>query len=501
MQTSLIRYLSASLLLGFATMAIEISAVRLMTPSFGSSTLVWTNVIAVVLLLLSLGYWTGGRMADKNPTSATLAKFLYLDGLLVLGAALVGLKINELLASRLEFLGLGYIFFGSLLSAVLVFGAPIFFAGMCSPYLVTLATKKNSHLGNMLGSFYAVSTLGGLLGTFIPTLISIPTIGTTKTIALCGFTLLFAGLLIHTDSLKQVTLKSTAILLLATLSITWFPVYQTTPHAIAQFESIYQRIYVEPSSTGEAHLKFDAGLGIQSTSLNTNILSGLYYDAYSLFPAIFQDKQPVKVLILGLAGGTIAKQLKYFYKDKVEITGVELDPKVIEVGKKYFELDETDITIVNQDARTFVSTTQESFDLVILDTYQNELQIPWQLTTQEFWEKVKNILNSSGLLLMNVAHLSTPSILLDSLAQTQNTVFPFVATARATYYSKFNSIVIAGNSEPDLAKLSSESALEFILQDLIQSLKPLEKKSAFHLLTDDSASTDWLLFQELQNLR
>ena len=178
---------------GMTTLAAELAASRLIGNVFGTSNIVWASIIGLILIYLTLGYFLGGKWADANPTPAALYRIL------AWGAFTLGLvpyiagPVLRSAASAFEFLQIG-ILGASFIAVLILFSVPITLLGTMSPYAIRLSVDDTSHAGQISGQIYAISTLGSFIGTFLPVLVTIPAIGTTKTFLLFSLTLLFVAL-------------------------------------------------------------------------------------------------------------------------------------------------------------------------------------------------------------------------------------------------------------------------------------------------------------------
>ena len=172
---------------GVATLAAEIAAQRLIAPAFGASTVVWANTIAVVLLALACGYWMGGRLADRHPTARALAYTALLGAGLVALIPLGAIPLLGLTEDRLGELG------GSLLVVLLLVGPPVLVLGAVSPWAIRLRLRAIEDAGDVTGRLYALSTAGGLVGTFASALLLIPLVGTRWTFLIAAALLALAA--------------------------------------------------------------------------------------------------------------------------------------------------------------------------------------------------------------------------------------------------------------------------------------------------------------------
>src|SRR5215217_748409 len=165
---------------GAGSLGAEIAAVRLLAPYFGASTVIWANTIGVVLVALSLGYWLGGRLADRHPHMRGISLLALTAATLL---ALVPFAADPLLhvaVAALDDISAGA-FIGSLLAVLVLVAVPVLLLGAVSPYALRLAVSTVEEAGTVAGRLYAVSTAGSLAGTLLSALLLIPLVGTRRT--------------------------------------------------------------------------------------------------------------------------------------------------------------------------------------------------------------------------------------------------------------------------------------------------------------------------------
>lgn len=418
--------LAVAFISGLAVMAMEISASRLLAPYYGSSIFVWTNIIGVVMAALSLGYYYGGKLADRKPRIDFLLRLIFTAGLLFLAVPLIIKPISA--AINPETIGLSsataVILFSSLILTAALFAFPMFLLGMVSPFIVKLYLLIDAgRAGEAAGRIFAVSTIGSLLGTFLPTLLFIPFLGTRATINIFAMLLVILGVF----GFKKNKVNFFVLFVLAGL-LSGANLVQAgrSPDTIFTDESAYQYIQVRQDRDGTRYLMTNEGAGVQSVYNPEQVLTGYYYDYFNVLPDLVKAGGPKKILIIGLCGGTIAHQLNYFFPGELEIDGVEIDPKVIAAGKKFFALDQAGVNIYNADGRMFLMNNKKKYDLIIVDAYAHEYYIPWTMTTKEFWGLVKASLEPGGMTAINVNATGPDSRLLKSIANTMAYIFPAV---------------------------------------------------------------------------
>ncbi len=403
---------------GAVLMGLEIVGSRILAPFFGSSVYVWGSLISIFLAALSAGYYSGGVLADRRPSAGVLASALSLAGLLILLLPLVSRPILEAFAAwdlgpRLN----------PLLASVVLFVAPSLLLGMTSPFAVKLAATDLATVGNVAGMLYAISTAGSIAGTLLTAFLLIPAMGVRAILYLLGGSLVgFAALLVlRVRVARPARAALTGLILLAVLT----PPAQTgpvEPKVLYEKDSIYHRIMVVDDG-GARYLRFDRSFQ-GGMYLNNIYESPFKYTDYTHVAWIFHP-QIKRVLVVGLGAGSIPKRFWRDYPD-VTIDVVELDPAVVEVAKRFFEVKEdARLRITVQDGRLFLRRSEAKYDLIVLDAYFAE-GIPFHLATREFFELARAHLTPGGLIAANIvgAVEGKESKLFRALYRTYGQVFP-----------------------------------------------------------------------------
>jgi len=464
---------------GTGSLATEIAASRLLAPYFGSSTIVWANLIGIVLAGLAVGYWLGGRLADRRPERRLL-------GLIVLAAA-VWVALTPFLARPLLDAAVGNLddasagaVVGSFFAVLLLFAPAVVLLGTVSPFAIRLALTDVETAGAVAGRFYALSTLGSLLGTFVPALVAIPLAGTQRTL------LGTAALLALSASLL---LGRKALVLAAGLAI----LVVLPPGAVKgeagllhEEDSLYQFIQVVERPDGRRLLRLNEGVAVHSVWRRDTVLTGGVWDAFLAVPPLLG--RPLRsVAILGNAGGTTARGLGRFYP-AARVDGVELDPAVSRVGRRYFGLgDNPRLTVHDADARPFLRRVDERYDLIVVDAY-HQPYVPFYLATREFFRLARERLAPGGILALNVASVPGDERLLDGIAGTLTYEFPSVAVWPAL---RFNKILLAFDRRPRLLEPTVPARLEPLWELLQHGLRPVTRR-AKRPWTDDRAPVEWV---------
>lgn len=476
---------------GMCIMSVELSASRLMAPFFGTSTYVWTNIIGIIMIALSLGYLFGGKIADRRPYLDVLLWMILSACAFLFLVPFVTPSLVRWIMSAIDDINSSFLFLfiGSLIAIALLFSVPIFILGMTSPFLIRL-TATADHIGKSSGHIFAISTIGSIIGTFLPVLVFIPLIGTAKTIIF--FTLVLFLVTVAGFSRRK-------YYLLFPLGIIFFfltpPASRSNLNIVHSTESSYQYIEVLDDKCCR-YLAYNDGAGFQTVLRRDGVLSGYYFDYYSVLPLLLNESA-VNVLLIGLGGGTIADQLFYFYQGDMQVDAVEVDPKVIDISKRYFFLDPR-THVYNQDGRIFLRKTAKKYDIIITDAYIQQIYIPFHLVTREFFQEVKARLERRGIMAMNVNASGQNSRLLKALINTLSLVFANVYEIKEPA-GDYNYIIIASDSEIDFRRLERGfgTGLQTLARYCLLNNKKVGSDPMFLAFTDDKAPIEYMVDWDL----
>ena len=331
------RYLALAVFTsGMTTLAMEITASRLLGNVFGTSNIVWANIIGLILVYLTLGYYIGGRIADRWPFESMFYRLLAWGAFLAGIIPIVSRPVLLAAASAVELLDAA-VMIGTFLVVLILFSIPVTILGFTSPYAIRLSLKDTEHAGRTSGWVYAVSTLGSILGTFLPVLILIPLIGTARTFILFSLILLVVALIglwrsdrrlaIYHLWMPIVIIILSALLLSGSMKSIEGQVYET--------ESGYNYIQVIERD-GVRQLLLNEGQGVHSVYapglMLTNGTWDLFLAAPFFNPPTEGEIQLDRVGLVGLAAGTISKQYTQNF-GPIPIDGCEIDPKIVDVGR------------------------------------------------------------------------------------------------------------------------------------------------------------------------
>ena len=524
----------AVFLAGAALLGLEIAASRVLAPSFGNSLYVWGALIGIVLAGLSTGYWLGGAIADRYPNVRLLVGILGASALLVLAIPYVDGWILERVVDwdpgpRLN----------PLLATIFLFGLQSVLLGTVSPIAVRLRAHSLDNLGRTAGRLFALSTAGSIAGTFATAFWLIPELGTDQVLAAAAVALMLAAAGVALA--ERLVVAGAVALALAGASIgavaslapesgatvsasqlrNWSPVYrrqaadqragsieesQSGYEILHTSDSQYHRIAVVQDDESR-YLRFDSSFQ-SGMYLDDPFRTRFGYSDYLQLPFVYRQRTG-NVLYIGLGGGSAPKRTWRDFPG-VRIDAVELDPEVVDVAYKYFELPrDPRMRVTVEDGRRYVSANDGPWDVIAIDAFYSD-SIPFHLATREFLELAKSRLTPGGLVVTNIigAVNGRDSRLFRSMLRTYRAVFPTVAihpvmeSGGEDLTIVRNIILVAGEG----AAPSKEFLLERLtdlrrrapgVPDLTQAIRGRVDRAVstedVPVLTDDYAPTDALL--------
>ena len=330
---------------GMTVLGVELAGSRLIAPYFGTSLFIWANLIGFVLLYLAVGNWLGGRLADRYPRRTVLYQITAWAAFFCGLIPLLSRPILRFSAEGFASYSLG-IFWGSLVGVVLLFLVPITMLGCVAPFAIRVRVEGVRSSGSTAGSLYALSTIGSLAGAFLPVLVLIPNIGTTRTFMLFSLTLFVCsliGLFIEWRAAgggpswlsPRLWLYFLMLIVLVALTV-WRPgVIRAAAYGELLYETESAYNYIQVVQYGDrVDLALNEGHAVHSIYHPEQLLTGGPWDYFLVAPYFIPDTQPADVqsmLMLGSAAGTTLRQYTAVY-GPIALEGVEIDPRIIDVG-------------------------------------------------------------------------------------------------------------------------------------------------------------------------
>ena len=384
---------------GMAVMAAELGASRLLAPYFSSSQIVWTIIIGTIMIALALGAVVGGRWADRNPDPDRLYLCIMAAAVWIALIPLVSKYLIILISGLLIVaVSTNFLVLAAFISCLIIFVPPLFLLGTITPGLVKSATDSLDDNASVVGRLSACNTVGSILGTFLPTFVTIPAVGTFVTFLIFSGILLLVALVyfLSSQAHRQACLIATVAFVVsaAPSPMTGFAFWEKG--LTYEGESIYNYLQVK-TLADRTILSTNVLFGVQSVTMKHPGMTGMYYDTALAAPLMADQAR--SALILGMGTGTYARQLRRYYP-RMAIQGVEIDRTISDLATKYFE-QPADIPVSTYDGRAWLAASGQRFDLIVVDAYQ-DITIPFQMSSTEFFTLVRNHLNPGGVMVVNM---------------------------------------------------------------------------------------------------
>jgi spermidine synthase len=475
---------------GAASLGAEISAARLLAPYFGASTIVWANTIATVLVALSLGYWLGGKLADRRSDLRALCAIVTVAGCLL---ALVPIAADPFLKLSVRALGALSVggLAGSLVAVLVLVAVPVLLLGTVAPYANRLSLGRVADTGTVTGRLYAISTAGSLVGTFASALVLIPLIGTHRTFLVFAFALALVAL--PGLARRELVLVPVAIAALAAIPPSAVGSDVKGARVIFSTETQYQYARVLEFRNGVRWLQLNEGVAVHSLYRPWTFLTGGYWDDFLVLPFAGGRGVPGRIAILGDAAGTVARAYGHYFPG-TRVDAVELDGELSTIGRRYFGLRGPRLHLYTADARPWLAASSARYDAIFVDAYRQPY-IPFYLVTREFFESVRAHLRPGGIVAINVGHVPGSNALERVVTATLRAVFPDVIRDRT---SDYNSLLVASTGALSPARVAAAAAPGSSLAPDLHGLADTvggrlgPALSGGSVYTDDRAPVEWL---------
>jgi spermidine synthase len=475
---------------GAVVMILELVGSRVLAPYVGTSIVVWTSLIGIILGSLSLGYWWGGKIADKRPDYKIFSMIIFIS------AVSIGL-ITFLKSMVLDFLqnNIVNIYINATLATLILFALPSMLLGMITPYAVRLKIKDLDSSGKTVGSLYAISTIGSIAGTFLAGFFLIAYFGSSSILLVLSVLLVFTSLLACFKSTPVLKISIILLLIICILAVNSYNTF-LKKQGFIDVDTQYNRIWIYKS--------IDEKTNRQTMNMITNpkkVQSAMFLDKdndlvieYTKFYRLAQHFNPYLKysLMIGGAGYSYPKDyLKKFPDARLDV--IEIDPMLTALAKQYFNLkDDPRLTIHHEDGRTFLNRTKKKYDVIFGDAFTSYYALPYQLTTRETVQKMYKTLNDDGVVLVNIISSieGEKGKFLRAEYATFKTVFPQVYLFPVNEFndgSKVQNIMLIAlksNQKPAFRNNDPE------LNKYLQNLWKTEIKKDVPVLTDDYAPVD-----------
>ena len=385
---------------------------------------------------------------------------------------------------------------------MIIFVFPLFLLGTVTPSLVKYTTSSLENNGKIVGTLSAFNTIGSILGTFLPTFVTIPTVGTSITFLIFSGIILVIGIMYFISNKRKLVACAVAVIIFILCSIFGnsdkFAFWESD--LLYEGESIYN--YLQVKETEESIiLSTNVVFGVQSIMQKDDSLTGMYYDYAMAAPVMagIGEKESASMLVLGMGTGTYARQCLRYYEN-LEIEGVEIDQKITDLARQYFDLPES-VKVTTYDGRAYLHGVDKKYDVIMVDAYQ-DITIPFQMSSVEFFTLVRDHLTESGVMVVNMnMHSAKDGNINDYISDTIASVFPEVvivdvegSTNRELFASMNKSRSDFSKNKKDIPQKDFEELMDRVDENMVEY-----SKGSF-LLTDDQAAVELLGMKTIDEL-
>ncbi len=384
---------------GAIGMGLELIAARVLSPYVGSSNVVWTSIIGIILVSMSLGYWIGGKSADKDANINQLANILLYAALATSTIPLLETCVVKIIAGMIPNL-----IIAAILCAIIAFSIPSFILAMISPYAVKIKSKEETEIGSLSGKISSLSTIGSIVGTFLMGFVLIPNIGVSNINISVTIILFIMSLIARENKDKKVIyINIVAIGIMMILIVLGKSIFKiNNPNIILDTDSQYSRIWVKQIQTEKVTyrtLQVDRGLE-SYIDTETGKMGAKYLRYYDLFE--YFNKDAKSTLLIGGAAYTYPIHYLQKYNDKT-IDVVEIDDKMTQIAVEQFGLNINDrrLKTYSQDGRSYLNYSKNKYDTILMDAFKGT-NAPFELTTYEALTNAKSMLNENGVVITNI---------------------------------------------------------------------------------------------------
>lgn len=480
-----------SFIFSAVTMTLELVGSRVLAPYLGTSTFVWTSLIGVILASLSLGYWLGGKIADKNPSINTLVKILTMATVCIFLIYLLSNIIPPIMSTA-------GILVGTLLATIFLFAPATMFLGMINPLVVKLLLFDLKHSGETIGTLYAYSNIGSILGTFLGGFFLISHFGTKDILLLlAGLSAIITLIVWYVGGKNKLIFP--AILVIATAGSIMIGTtgIRLSPgiKILADTDTNYSRVWIyEYQNFKQRHIRVltNSIHGTQSAMFldDPNEIALEYLKSYDIAEAINPNYKTS--LLIGGSTYNYPRSLLSRYPNKT-MDVIEIDPEVTELAKKYFELgDLENLKIIHDDGRVFLNKNKKAYGAIFVDAFSSNASIPFQLTTKENAQNIEKSLTEDGVVAINIISPigGKEGQFASAMVSTYKSVFPFV------YLYRVN-MIAAKHLPQNLTLIASKHKVNFDEPGLTKYKNNISLLDEGGLvLTDDFAPIEHLVAKE-----
>ena len=358
---------------GMSVMAVELGASRLLAPYFSSSQIVWTIIIGTIMIAMALGNIYGGRTADRDPNPDRLYGRIVIAAVWIALIPVLGKYIIVGISGLMIFaVDTNFLIWAAFAACMVIFVFPLFLLGTVTPSLVKYTVDRLEDSGKTVGMLGASNTVGSIIGTFLPTFVTIPSVGTSVTFLIFAGILLALSLIYFISSRIKSVRAGVGVLVLVISCLfgsgDHFAFWED--RLVYEGESVYNYLQVKEEEE-QISLSTNVMFGIQSVYRKDGGLTGTFTDYALAAPLMagYEENKDMDVLMLGVGAGTYATQCRQYFGD-IRVEGVEIDEKITRLASSFFHMPQ-DVPVTNYDGRAFLNVTDKKYDVIFVDAYQD----------------------------------------------------------------------------------------------------------------------------------
>ena len=375
---------------GFVLMVFELVAARILAPTIGSSTYVWTSVIGVIILALSAGYWWGGKIADLRARQSDIGLLFLMVAFTIAATAIIHTGFLQTVSEwQID------VRFAAVIASLVLFAPTSFLLGAVSPYLAKLNVVSLATSGSAVAHLGALNSLGGIVGTFLTGFVLFELLGIrnilTALIVLCAVLAWWAGLVLRT---RNIVLLLVAVML---------ALLAATGGKVIAIDTASAHYTVETVQVHNQEMRLlGSGPGGKQSGIFVYAPKELaFWYTREVARVVSLGKQPSRILVLG--GG--AYTLPAYFADrypKAQVDVVEIDPQLVAIAEKYFAYSPpANVKHIAMDARTYVNRAQTTYDVVVVDAFGDD-SVPLGLVTAEYGVAMRRVVAPDGKVMANI---------------------------------------------------------------------------------------------------
>ncbi len=502
-------------------MIIELAGNRILSVWFGNGLFTLTGLIGTLLIFMGAGSYLGGYLVDKYPKPILLSLMLMISGVFSMLVPYLR-KMGDMIPPDINIIA------GPVLATLLLFSVPGLLLGTITPIAIRLTSLQEGdhHIGLSAGTIGAWGIIGSVFGTFVTGFYLIPTFSLPTLYCWTGIILILLGLATYfilnkfskNLNLKTLgTMSGLSLLVIIVISMNR-PGDETTPYLVHEESSFYHRIRIFEYPTSDGDIVRQLSLDTTSEGsqyLYKEELPFAYQQFWKLSQLYMPQNENTFAAFLG--GGAFGMPLavgKHFPSSIVDV--IEIDPKVVEVGRKYFKaFTNPRVKIHTYDARLYLRNNlaklkkneegAKKYHLIFGDTYNGIRAIPSHFVTQEYFKLISESLNENGVYMVNIisALEGSKSEFFQSFYKTLKSVFPFVeiyAVQDPTNFFMIQNIVLVSgkNENPIRQNLDQYSDVNSLLENKIE-IEQLGQNTKGQIYTDDFNPVEYVITKSLLN--